>query len=413
MAKSRKDNKGRVLRKGETFRKSDGRYQYSYKDIYGDRRFIYSNDLNDLRQKEKEVFKDQLDEIDISTASRMTLNEMYDKYMSTRHDLAPRTYAGYIYQYNAHVKDALGKRTLKGIKYSDILAFYLDLINEKHLSIGTVERLHRVIHPALDMAVRDCIIRNNPSDKVIGIVKKQTGATRGIRKALTPEEQKAFLEFMDGHPVFDHWKPLYTFLLGTGLRVGEFSSLTWDDINFEKCEITVDHALVYFAGKLNKTKKRVFISTPKTEAGIRKVPIVPEVKNALEKVKEFQKENELVCNVTIDDMTDFVFLNRFGGVYLQSSLDRNLERIIDAYNDYEIHEAAKAKRNPLVLPHFTCHSLRHTFCTRLCENETNLKVIQSIMGHTDIKTTMDIYAEVSEAKKKEALNALSDKLNLF
>lgn len=113
MAKSRKDNKGRILRKGETFRKSDGRYQYSYKDIYGDRRFIYSNDLNDLRQKEKEVFKDQLDEIDISTASRMTLNEMYDKYMSTRHDLAPRTYAGYIYQYNAHVKDALGKRTFK------------------------------------------------------------------------------------------------------------------------------------------------------------------------------------------------------------------------------------------------------------------------------------------------------------
>lgn len=413
MANSRKDNKGRVLRKGETFRKTDGRYQYSYKDIYGYRRFIYSNDLTDLRQKEKEVFKDQLDEIDISTASRLTLNELYEKYMNTRHDLAPRTYAGYIYQYNAHVKNALGKRTLKGIKYSDILAFYLELINEKHLSIGTVERIHRVIHPALDMAVRDCIIRNNPSDKVIGIVKKQTGATRGIRKALTPEEQKAFLEFMDGHPVFDHWKPFYLFLLGTGLRVGEFGSLTWNDVDFERSEITIDHALVYFAGKLNKNKKRVYISTPKTEAGIRKVPIVPEVKTALEKVKEFQKENEIKCNVIIDDMTDFVFLNRFGGVCLQSSLDRNLERIIDAYNDYEIHEAAKAKREPLVLPHFTCHSLRHTFCTRLCENETNLKVIQSIMGHTDIKTTMDIYAEVSEAKKKDAMNALSHKLNLF
>lgn len=413
MAKSRKDNKGRVLRKGETYRKSDGRYQYAYVDIYGDRKFIYSNDLVDLRQKENEVLRDRLDEIDITAANRITLNEMYEKYMSTRHDLAPRTFAGYTYQYNAHVKNTFGKRKLKSIKYSDVLSFYLDLIEVEKLSIGTVERLHRIIHPVLDMAVRDCIIRNNPSDKVVGIVKKQTGATKGIRKALTPEEQKAFLEFMDGHPVFDHWKPLYTFMLGTGLRVGEFSALTWDDIDYEKCEINVDHALVYFAGKLNKTRKRKYISKPKTEAGVRKVPLVNEVKNALEEVKKFQEENGLVCNAVIDDMTDFVFLNRFGDVYLESSLDRNLARIIDAYNDYEIHEAKKANRKSIILPHFTCHSLRHTFCARLCENETNLKVIQSIMGHTDIKTTMDIYAEVSENKKKEALNALSDKLNLF
>lgn len=66
-----------------------------------------------------------------------------------------------------------------------------------------------------------------------------------------------------------------------------------------------------------------------------------------------------------------------------------------------------------MLPHFTCHNLRHTFCTRLCENETNIKVIQSIMGHVDIKTTMNIYAEVSEKKKQESLNQISEKLNLF
>ena len=67
----------------------------------------------------------------------------------------------------------------------------------------------------------------------------------------------------------------------------------------------------------------------------------------------------------------------------------------------------------VMLPHFTCHNLRHTFCTRLCENETNIKVIQSIMGHVDIKTTMNIYAEVSEKKKQESLNQISEKLNLF
>ena len=70
-------------------------------------------------------------------------------------------------------------------------------------------------------------------------------------------------------------------------------------------------------------------------------------------------------------------------------------------------------KEAFVLPHFTCHSLRHTFCARFCENETNLKVIQSVMGHVDIGTTMNIYAEVSEAKKKQSMEALATKLDLF
>ena len=58
----------------------------------------------------------------------------------------------------------------------------------------------------------------------------------------------------------------------------------------------------------------------------------------------------------------------------------------------------------------SAHVLRHTFCTRLCENETNLKVIMDIMGHSDIRTTMNIYAEVTGVKKQESMMALSDKI---
>ena len=61
---------------------------------------------------------------------------------------------------------------------------------------------------------------------------------------------------------------------------------------------------------------------------------------------------------------------------------------------------------PLFLPNFSAHHLRHTFCARLCENETNLKAIQEIMGHADISTTMDIYAECSEEKKKKVMTNL-------
>ena len=229
----------------------------------------------------------------------------------------------------------------------------------------------------------------------------------------TRMQQKMFLQFMDGHPVFAHWKPIYTFFIGTGVRVGELSGLRWCDIDFENGFITIDHAVVYFAGKMNKTGKRLYISTPKTEAGIRKIPLVKEVRNALEEIKQYQFDNGIFCKAEIDGYTDFIFLNRFGNVFIQPDLDRALGRIIDAYNENEIHNAALKKKEALLLPHFTCHSLRHTFCACFCELETNLKVIQSVMGHVDIGTTMNIYAEVSEARKKQSMEALSEKMVLF
>ena len=84
-----------------------------------------------------------------------------------------------------------------------------------------------------------------------------------------------------------------------------------------------------------------------------------------------------------------------------------IKRIVDDYNAKEELNAARENRDPLILPRFSCHIIRHTFCTRLCENETNIKVIQSVMGHKDIETTMDIYAEVSEQKKIETFEQLN------
>ena len=100
-------------------------------------------------------------------------------------------------------------------------------------------------------------------------------------------------------------------------------------------------------------------------------------------------------------MTGFVFCNRYGNVMNAQSVNRAIKRISSAYNATEEVEAKKEHREPVLLPNFSAHSLRHTFCTRLCERETNLKVIQSIMGHKDIQTTMDIYAEATEEKKQE------------
>ena len=115
----------------------------------------------------------------------------------------------------------------------------------------------------------------------------------------------------------------------------------------------------------------------------------------------------------IDGMSGFIFKNEHGNVLSHQNINAAIKRIIEAYNIQESVDAARTNREPLLLPNFSCHHLRHTFCTRFCENETNLKVIQSVMGHKNIKTTMDVYAECTDEKKSEAMQNLSAKWREF
>ena len=100
-------------------------------------------------------------------------------------------------------------------------------------------------------------------------------------------------------------------------------------------------------------------------------------------------------------------------LHIPGKVNLTIMRIYKKYNAEEVINAEKDQREPVILPHFTCHNLRHTFCSRLCENETNIKVIQSLMGHSSIQITMDIYTEITEKKKQEAIQNLVNKLNIF
>lgn len=128
-------------------------------------------------------------------------------------------------------------------------------------------------------------------------------------------------------------------------------------------------------------------------------------------IEEFQIQCVLGFGTNeIDGYTNFVFSTSEGNVYTPESVNRAIKRIYEDYNKKENENAKKEGREPLLLPHFSAHNLRHTFCTRLCENESNLKVIQSVMGHSDIQTTMDIYAECTQEKKAEVFANLNGKI---
>ena len=233
----------------------------------------------------------------------------------------------------------------------------------------------------------------------------------GVRHALTIPQQRAFMEYIATHPIYFHWWPIFTIFLGTGCRIGEVLGLRWEDIDYEKRIISINHNLTYYPVGEDRASEN-HISTPKTEVGMRTIPMLDTVKDAFEMIWEEQKENGWT-DAEIDGMTGFVFCNRYGNIMNAQSVNRAIKRISSAYNATEEVEAKKEHREPVLLPDFSAHSLRHTFCTRLCERETNLKIIQSIMGHKDIQTTMDIYAEATEEKKQETFEHLGATMDVF
>lgn len=411
MAKVRKDLRGRSLRKGEVQRSSDKRYMYTYTDPMGRRKFIYANDLAELREKEAKLMKDQLDGLDLYVAGKASVNDTFDRYMSTKYNLRESTKSSYLYTYDHYVRDTFGKKRIADIKYSDVLQFYYYLLNEVKISLGTLDTVHCLLHPTFQLAVRDEIIRNNPTDGVMKEISRESGKNRGIRHALTVEQQRAFMEYIANHPIYYHWWPMFTVLLGTGCRIGEALGLRWQDLDYDKRTISINHSLSYYQ-KPESNKSVLRISQPKTEAGIRTIPMLDIVKDAFEMLYEEQLENGF-NESEIDGMSGFIFCNRFGTVPNPQTVNHTIKRIANSYNADEVVRAKKERRDPIILPNFSCHHLRHTFCTRLCENETNLKVIQSIMGHRNIETTMDIYAEATEEKKQESFENLATKLDIF
>ena len=126
---------------------------------------------------------------------------------------------------------------------------------------------------------------------------------------------------------------------------------------------------------------------------------------------EYQRQQEEgFCVAEVDGMTNFIFTNRFGNPHNPQAVNRAIKRIVDTHNAEEEVEAKKKKREPIMLPRFSCHIFRHTFASRFCENETNVKVIQEVMGHADVSTTMNIYAEANPEVTREALEKLAKKM---
>jgi len=389
------------LRTGETER-PNGTYLFRWTSEDGRRHSVYAPTLEKLREQEEQIIVDKHDGVR-SDVKSLTVNDLFDLWCQLKRGIKDSTFKNYIYMYEMFVKPSFGqKRAVKVVK-SDVRKFYNNLADNKVLKIATIDNVHNVLHQVFQVAVDDSLMRINPTDGMLKELKQSHDFDGTKRKSLTISQQKLFLDYLRKEPVYLHWYPVFYIMCNTGMRVGEITGLRWRDIDLEQGLISVNHTLVYYN---HRDEKGCYfsINTPKTKAGERVIPMTEGVKEAFLMEREYQNEAGIESLGRVDGYDDFIFVNKDGNVQNQGALNKAIKRVMRDCN-CEILEKLTDDSEPVLLPAFSCHHLRHTFATRLCESGINLKVIQDVLGHADVSTTMNIYVDVTnDLKKKEILS---------
>ena len=289
------------------------------------------------------------------------------------------------------VKNDLGQMKVVQVRPSHVRLFYSKLSKQKYAH-NTIKYIHNMIHPSFEIAVEDDITRKNPANKALG----DYGEPEKKRTALTLDQQRKLLAFGRDHENFAVHLPMLQIMIGIGLRCGELIGLTWKDVDMKKRTVSVDHQLTYknYGDGCNFHK-----TLPKTQAGVRVIPMSKMVGKAFETQRRLNFQLGIPRDVEIDGLSDFIFMSRSGRPMMPSSVNFILRDIVKTYNQEERERAKRERRKPEEMPHISAHILRYTACTRMAETDLDIKVVQYVMGHANISVTMDVYNHVTDQER--------------
>lgn len=368
MSEKRKDSKGRILRTGESQRK-DGRYQYRYEDIDGQRWVIYGLDLQSLRAKEKEIQK-QLDE-GVSYFSGCTpLSETLDRMFSLKRKWRDSTRSTMLRYMSLIKQSKLYHMPINRIKIADCKAYFISLHDEGK-AFGTIASIHTIFKMAFQMACEDNAIMRNPCCfSIKSIIDDDTPKVL----ALTKLQEESLFEFLKTDTIGQRHLDMFTILIGTGLRISEFAALTVKDIDFGRNVIHVNKQVVRLVGKLT-------ITEPKSENGIRDIPMTKEVRKSAQNL--IQRRKDIKQDMMIDGHVGSLSVTRTGRPRTHSEYADAFRKLMAHYNEV----------SDVKIERCTPHVLRHTFCTKCIAADMDVKSVQYLMGHSDASTTLNVYAD--------------------
>lgn len=385
MSEKRKDNKGRILRTGESQRK-DLIYQYRNTDIHGKRQTVYSSDLKELREKEKEIQKQLNDGIDYA-AGKITVIQLLERYISLKQGVRYNTKVGYNFVLNLIKKEDFGYRQIRDIKVSDAQKWIMKLHSDGK-GYSTITSVRGVVKPAFQMAYNEDIIRRNPFDfKLADVVPNDSRK----RIAMTDEQQKIWMDFIREDKTYCKYYDEFIVLLGTGMRVSEFCGLTKSDLDFENRRIRVDHQLVRECGG------KYYVEKTKTERGIRFIPMTDDVYQSLKNI--LANRRKMKTEIIVDGYSGFILIDKDCHPKVALHIENEMRWAMKKYK--KLHPEQP-------LPHITPHVFRHTFCTNMANKGMDIKTLQYLMGHSDVGVTLNVYTHASYDRAVEQMAKIVD-----
>ncbi len=373
MGEKRKDNKGRILRTEESQR-ANGTYMYRYTSPSGEKRWCYAPTLQTLREKEEDIQNDLHDEIDTSSSEMRVIN-LVERYVSLKRNARRTTQVGYAFAIKVLKKQKFSEKRVQDVRPLDARLLFVGLNEKVGYSYATIMAIRGVLKPAFEMAIEDDIIRRNPfAFNVSEIVKKDAVS----KVALAQEQREAYLAFILEDTCRAKYYDEVVILLETRLRVSELYGLTIPDVDLVNRRIYVKRQL-----RMNDADGKYYVDEPKTKNGIRVVPLSSAACVAFKSALENRPHPDV--EVAIDGCEKFLFLNRTGKPRASDNLQHGLKDIIKKYN----------KPHEVQLPNITPHTFRHTFITDMYNGGLDIKTIQSIVGHSNVQTTLDIYTHTN------------------
>ncbi len=373
-----KDLKGKELGKNLSQEKS-GLYVARFVDRLGKRQSKRFKKLQEARQWVADsIFLDE--HSNPMFPQNMTVDAWFMEWIKLKKaSVRLSTIETYTSYYNNSIKAEIGNMKLVEVKPMHCQRI-LTKMDEKGYHQGTIKHVRIIMYGMFDGARENDIIISNPMKRTLKI---NMGKPQKIREALSLEDQRKLFRNLLGHK----YENQYCFVMQTGLRVGELVGLKWEDIDFKNHTLKVQRTMKYLYAE-----KKWRSGPPKSQASKRTVPLNDA---AIEILKRQKEKNNRLKVIPIEYM-DYVFIDESG---------------IIKYTSYDAAISWVCKK--IGIEPITMHILRHTFATRCVQSGMTPKTLQTILGHSSINVTMDLYVHTTEEEKIREMNRVSRMLNVI
>lgn len=369
-----KNLKGKELGEGLSQRK-DGRYMARYKG-----KCRYADTEREIRTVYRQLVQDVESHAYVNK-SALTLAEYFEEWLAGRSNIKGSTKTNYKAWFK-WLSEVMGKEKLQQIEKADVRKLQAKLLRDGKKP-GTVNSAMGLLFQIMKQAKQDGIITVNPCEGIKAIKeKREKKAANTIHRALTKEEQAAFMEAAKGEWLYN----MIDFMLRTGVRSGEARGLRWRDIDGKRGLIHIRNNRTF------DENGKECDDTPKTETSVRDIPMTADVREILN--RQQQQCREMFGNV--QGLNDPVFKSVNNGWIGKGSLNSAFERIL-----------SRMAKNGHVIEPIKAHALRDTFATRAIEAGMSPQTLKTILGHSSLAMTMDLYAHVLPDTKREEMEKIA------